>query len=432
MKHNRFTSQNQRIERISENTLVIGTDIAKELHVARAFNFRGIELGKRILFTNEEDGLLNLLVWAESLKTQHQLDNVILGVEPTGHYWFSMFHFLIQRSIQVVLVNPHHVKKSKELDDNSPTKNDTKDAKVIARLVIDGRYSEPHLPEGIYADLRVFMNQYERLTRDLGQLKNRIHNVIDRIFPEYAKVFKEWDGKASLITLRHVPLPQDIVNMGEAAILGLWREKGLGKGIGRKRAALLYQTACRSIGLIHGATAARHELAMDLEQYDLLCKQINQLLELVKQLLVQIHGAQEMLTIPCVGLVTVAGFLAEVGDLQNYHHAQQIVRHAGLGLWENSSGKHKGKTTINKRGRRRLRALLYRAGMVLVAKNAEFRALHAYFTKRPNNPLKKKQSMIAICNKLIRILFEIGRKQKHYDSAKVLGPIRQAQMKAVA
>jgi transposase len=170
MKHNRFTSQNQRIERISENTLVIGTDIAKELHVARAFNFRGIELGKRILFTNEEDGLLNLLAWAESLKTQHQLDNVILGVEPTGHYWFSMFHFLIQRSIQVVLVNPHHVKKSKELDDNSPTKNDTKDAKVIARLVIDGRYSEPHLPEGIYADLRVFMNQYERLTGDLGQL----------------------------------------------------------------------------------------------------------------------------------------------------------------------------------------------------------------------------------------------------------------------
>jgi transposase len=46
-----------------------------------------------------------------------------------------------------------HVKKSKELDDNSPTKNDVKDAKVIAQLVKDGRYGEPNLPESINADL---------------------------------------------------------------------------------------------------------------------------------------------------------------------------------------------------------------------------------------------------------------------------------------
>lgn len=34
-----------------------------------------------------------------------------------------------------VLVNPNHVKKSKELDDNHPTKNNRKDTKVIAGLV---------------------------------------------------------------------------------------------------------------------------------------------------------------------------------------------------------------------------------------------------------------------------------------------------------
>ncbi|HGG8188132.1 TPA: IS110 family transposase, partial [Neisseria meningitidis] len=51
MKHNQSSKQNQRIMRISETTLVIGTDIAKRNHVARAFNYRGIELGKRCLFT---------------------------------------------------------------------------------------------------------------------------------------------------------------------------------------------------------------------------------------------------------------------------------------------------------------------------------------------------------------------------------------------
>jgi len=68
----------------------------------------------------------------------------------------------------------------------------------------------------------------------------------------------------------------------------------------------------------------------------------------------------------------------------------------------------------------------------MVAKNPEFRVLHLYFTTRRNNPLKKKQSMIAICNKLIRVLFELGRKQKNYDASKVLGPHREAQLQAAA
>ncbi|MFX7044603.1 transposase, partial [Acinetobacter baumannii] len=86
----------------------------------------------------------------------------------------------------------------------------------------------------------------------------------------------------------------------------------------------------------------------------MLCRQLDQLMELVEQLVRKIPGAVEMMSIPCVKLVTVAGFLAEVGDLSRYDHSQQIVRHAGLSLREDSSGKRKGETTITKRGRCRL------------------------------------------------------------------------------
>ncbi|CAM4444232.1 IS110 family transposase [Paenibacillus phoenicis] len=432
MKFNQLNKQNQRISRISETTLVIGTDIAKHNHVARAFNYRGIELGKRCLFQNDDNGLLNLLAWAESIKQEHGLTDVLLGVEPTGHYWFPLFHFLRQRSIEVVLVNPHHVKKSKELDDNSTTKNDIKDAKVVAKLVIDGRYTQPQLPEGVYADLRVLMNQRDRLCGDLNRVKGRIHNWLDRFFPEYRQVFKNWEGKASLITLTNFPLPQDVVAAGETTVVAIWKKNDVKRAVGPKRAELLYRKARKSIGLTEGATAAKHELAMYLEQYAMLCRQIEQLMELVAGLVEQIPGATHMMIIPCIGLITVAGFLAEVGDLSGYDHSQQIVRHAGLSLRENSSGLHKGETTISKRGRCRLRALLFRAALTMVAKNPEFRALHLYFTTRRDNPLKKKQSMIAICNKLIRVLFELGRKQKEYDANKVLGPHREAQLQAAA
>lgn len=430
MKNNQSRNQNQRIQRISDTTLVVGTDIAKSVHVARAMNYRGIELGKRCLFQNDECGLLTLLTWIEDLKTNHGLTDVILGVEPTGHYWFPLYYFLKQRGIQVVLVNPHHVKKSKELDDNSPTKNDIKDAKVVAKLVIDGRYTEPQMPEGIYAELRVLMNQRERLNGDITRLKGRIHNWLDRFFPEFLQVFKEWEGRASLITLSHFPLPQEVVQAGEASIVALWRGNRVTRSVGQKRAELLYRTASKSIGLKEGSRAAKLELAMYLEQYSLLCRQLDQLMELVEELVKQIPGAVEMMSIPCVKLVIVAGFLSEVGDLSRYDHSQQIVRHAGLNLREDSSGKRKGETTITKRGRSRLRALLYRAALTLVSKNTEFRALHVYFTTRRENPLKKKQSLIALCNKLIRVLFELGRNQKMYDASKVLGPYREAQLAA--
>lgn len=432
MKHNQTSKQNQRIMRISETTLVIGTDIAKRNHVARAFNYRGIELGKRCLFTNDDNGLNNLIAWASSLQKEHGMNDIIMGVEPTGHYWFPLYHFMKCRGIEVVLINPHHVNKSKELDDNSPTKNDVKDAKVIGKLVIDGRYTKPQLPEGVYADLRVYMNQRERLNLDLNRAKARIHNWLDRFFPEYTQVFKKWEGKASLITLEHFPLPQEVVQAGETSIVATWKKNGVERAVGAKRAALLYRTASKSIGLTEGVTAAKHELAMCLEQYTMLSRQLDQLMELVEALVKQIPGAEEMMSIPCVKLTTVAGFLAEVGDLNNYEHSQQIVRHAGLSLRENSSGDRKGETTISKRGRCRLRALLYRVTLTLVAKNPEFRALHHYYTTRMDNPLKKKQSMIALCNKLIRVLFELGRKQKKYDATKVLGPHREAQLQIAA
>jgi transposase len=55
---------------------------------------------------------------------------VIVGIEPTGHYWMNLANFLDHYGIPLVMVNPMHVKRSKELDDNLPTKNDKKDALV--------------------------------------------------------------------------------------------------------------------------------------------------------------------------------------------------------------------------------------------------------------------------------------------------------------
>ncbi|MCL6459624.1 MAG: IS110 family transposase [Gorillibacterium sp.] len=431
MKYKTKQKQNQRITRISEETLVIGADIAKKIHVARAVDYRGIELGKDCVFHNDREGLTKLASWMKALQKEHQKADIVFGIEPTGHYWFPLAAFLEGQNIKVVIVNPHHVNKSKELEDNSPTKSDYKDAKVIADLIRNGKYSEPKLPTKEYAELRILMNFREKVAGNLNQVKARVHSWIDHYFPEYLSVFKDWEGKASLMTLREFPTPEEIVSKGARGVLECWKVE-VKRGVGIKRAEKLFATAENSIGLREGLRAARMELTGLLDQYELFTTQVETIMIQVMEILNEIPGTAQMLTIPGVGAITVAGFLAEVGDLNNYDHGQQIIRLAGLNLKENSSGKRKGRTGISKRGRSRLRALLFRCVMPLVAKNEEFKAMHQYFITRNQNPLKKKQSLIALCGKLIRVLYTLGTKKREYNANDVLGPVRQAQVQQIA
>ena len=160
---------------------------------------------------------------------------------------------------------------------------------------------------------------------------------------------------------------------------------------------------------------ATYELQYILKEYkaELKAKQATE--AKIKTIANLIPGINKILKIKGIGIITAAGFIAEVGDLTRFSHPKQIIKLAGLNLRENSSGEHKGQTTISKRGRKRLRALLFRAMLPLIAKNEEFKQLHKYYTTRAVNPLKKMQSITALCGKLIRILYAIITKDIEYD-----------------
>jgi transposase len=162
---------------------------------------------------------------------------------------------------------------------------------------------------------------------------------------------------------------------------------------------------------------------MLLEDYERKMQQYERTMALIESLAVQIPGFEKMLKIKGIGLITAAGFIAEIGDVFRFKHPRQIQKLAGLSLKENSSGKHKGETTICKRGRKRLRYYLTFGIMPLLSKNEEFRALHQYYTTRKDRPLKKMQSLVALSNKLIRIFYAILTKNIAYDPQKMMSDI---------
>ena len=417
-------TQNEKISQIKIETLVVGIDIGKETHYARAFDYRGLELAKLLKFSNTDQGFEHLDQWMRDTCKQQEKTEIIVGFEPTGHYWFTLGDHLKRQGHKLAIVNPFHVKRTKELDDNSPTKNDRKDPKTIAMLVKDGRYREVYIPDDIYQELREAVSERERLQEQLTSIYNRVVRWLDIRFPEFITVFKDWRRNAALITLRSFPTPEKVMEMGVNKIVETWRKQM--KRASLKRAEALVKAASRSVGRTSGKVASAASLQNLLAEYDLYRQQYEKLEQLMQELLMQVPNANKLLNIKGVGLITAATFVGEVGDISRFQDPRQIQKLAGLNLVENSSGKHKGKTTISRRGRKRLRHSLFFSMIAMLGKNQEFRLLHQRNLTRENNPLNKMQSIIALCGKLIRVFFAILTKGVDYSPEKMLKDMEQS------
>jgi len=426
MKHN---TQSEKIAQVDEQTLVVGIDIGSTKHYARCFNNRGMELGRKAFsFENNEEGFEHFHDWAEKNRTAHGKQKIMVGFEPTGHYWFPLGWYLEGQGIRFGLVAPQHVKHSKELDDNTPRKDDNKDPMVIAKLVTEGRYALPYMPKGNYAELRVAFNRRCELVTETTRVKNRIQRWFSIYFPEYQGVYSRVDTVSGLKVLRKAPLPQDIVALGAEGINQIWRDAKC-RAAGMKRAKTLVEAAEHSVGGKQAGQAARMNLWQLLDQLELLTKQLEEMNEQLLSILAEIPEAEKLLRIPGIGMVVAAGFLAEVGDVRRFTDPKQIQKLAGLAVTENSSGKHKGQSGISRRGRKRLRWVMYQAAMCVVKSNAEMRELHQYYTERKKNPLKPMQSLMAIAGKLIRVFFGVIKHDSEYDSNRLRQDIRRIEAK---
>ena len=421
-----------KLEAITPNMLIVGIDIAKKFHWARFTDYRGIPLDKALKVLNNKEGFENILTRIKNIYKQHGLHKVILGLEPTGHYWKPLANYLVGQGIKVVLINPYHTKKAKELDDNSPTKNDKKDALTIARLIRDGRFSQLYLPQDVFAELRVLSTTRASLMKRQNAIRNTIKAVLDEYFPELVTVFKcPLVGKACRQILKSCPFPSLILQLGRTKVLTQIK-KAVKKTIGQKRVEKLFEAAKDSIGVTYGIPSARLKLTLLIQELELMENQLDQLEQAMEQALANTGFKEIILSIPGVGIISAASFLGNTGDPLRFAHPRQISKLAGYNLIEDSSGEHQSKTIISKRGRKQLRNVLYQMARTTVAVNPQMKALYRYLKTRPHNPLKKKQALVVISKKIITIIHSLLKKQTRYQPELVFNQFRLNQLRQVA
>jgi transposase len=415
MKFKQSQAFNQRIERITNSHLVIGIDIAKETHVARAMNFRGIEQGRKLAFSNDHYGFHKLLNWIRSLQKQTGLTTEIIGLESTGHYWLNLADWLVEKEVDVVLVSPLTTKRNKENRDNSQSKSDAKDALVIADVVSRGYYSDYNQQAPFYRQLRVVVNEREYWSDMRANIKNRLVRWMDIYFPEFRTIFKNWDQPRPLATLKEFPLPSDIQKKTPQEMVECWKKhmKYPGGRRGIQKAVELLEVASRSVADSSASYEAKQEIKRLVETYEQLTNRLQEMDEQLLSLLAEIPATVEQLSsVKGLSPLYIAVILANAGDLSCYAHGRQLLSLAGLNLAESNSGKKKGQIVISKRGRRQLRKYLYLAVMGLTAHNPAFKEWHQHNVNVLK--MKKQRSIFKLMGKLARILVSMSRTREKF------------------
>ena len=192
-----------------------------------------------------------------------------------------------------------------------------------------------------------------------------------------------------------------------------------GRGVTEDRAKTLVEVVHNSVGL-DGGIGTKSELYMLLEEHRLWTSQLEAVNKVLEEMILKVPHVEKLLAIKGVGSITIAGFIAEAGDIRRFDSPKQIQKYAGLELVENSSGKHKGRTRISKRGRRKLRKILYQVMVPLLARNREFREIYDYYVT-----LKRRQAMVAVSCKLIRVFYAVLTKGVEYDRFKMMSDIHR-------
>lgn len=302
------------------------------------------------------------------------------------------------------------------------TKNDKKDAVVIARLMKDGRFNYPRILKDIEAELRIGSTLRSKLTEDLSSIKNRIIRWLDRYFPEITQVYPTF-GKMAFATLEKTPLPKDIVGKTAEELVFLYRQVEGMRVPQLPKAKLLIDAAANSIGLTEGSQMARFEIATLIRQYRLLEEEIEEVNSHLAELAKSTEEYIYLSSVPGLRDATIVDLLSEVGSFSLYEDPRQLIKLAGLTLRENSSGQHKGRKHISKRGRKRLRNILFKVIVPLIRHNEGFKRLHEYYTTRQQNPLRGKQSMVVLCGKLLKVLHGICRKKVNFNERHMMNDL---------
>lgn len=369
----------------------IGIDMSKD-----SFNFCVIDETEKVIkqgsFSVSKDDFANFL------KLISSFDNPLILVESSSRYHLPLVYSLVSNNFPVYVANPKAVSKFISFKSpNTPSKSDSKDAFFIALFAkYESKNLKPYSPSD---SLKLIARKIDSISKDIAKTKTQIIQHIDVLFPELAKRVNIF-SKAILNLLLYYPSALDISNANVDDI-----NKFLYSPIGRKvsiSADELVLLAKNSIGVNN--VALRVSLKADIERLFFLEKQLKELESVFNDMMRDFFcdDIEIVSSIAGISEKLACRFIAEIEDISRFENAKKLISYAGTDPVVRQSGKWKVRMSISKQGNPHLRNILYQMATGVVMWNSVFKE---YYRRKYNQFKSRKKAMIAVVNKLIRVIF---------------------------
>ena len=389
----------------------LGIDIAKTNHVASLINNTGDVVIRAIKFTNSNEGFNRLLTTIQD--KLGDLSNIEVAMEATGHYWLSLYATLTDNGFNVSVYNPYQVKSYRGAYNNRKQKNDIIDSIIIADYLRVFGSKESKLPEENLLSLKQLTRFRSNIVDNVSSLKVQVIGLLDKVFPEYKKLFCDTFGTTSKQLLLNCPTPDDIIKISTTKLANLLSKHSKGK-FNKDTALHIKEVAKESFGIKFTTDACSFEIKQLINQIIFLENQIDEVSIEIKELYNKLDS--HLLSVPGVGINLAPVILAEIGDINNFDKPSKLIAFAGTDPSENQSGnKLSSNDKTSKRGSPYLRHAIYQAAFI--ASNNDS-VMHDYYVKKRAEGKHHYVALAGVERKLLGIIFHVLKENRDYRPPK--------------
>jgi len=395
-----------------EQLLYLPIEIGKFNHKTSIVNFFGDVIVKHFEFPNKLHGLDFFLNKLKAAVDSTGAKKIFIGCESTGHYHLNLVHHLKQLNLPVEIINPRDSKKE---NPNKNAKTDPIDLNAIARVLIANKGGRQVVPEGVYYNLQRATRTRRKFIKRRTSSQNIITGLVDRIFPglwdKDKTIFSNNWGKASLLLLERFPHPDKIIQLGQKRLASFFRKNNtkLGDETAAKVIAAAKDALTKPISELNMDIFALKSHIRCLHLYE---STINELEQEIACLLIQTPGTY-LLSVDGISDTFAAEFTAEVGDVNRFAYANQIISFAGTCPRIFQSAEYNaGGLPISGRGSKFLRSSLNQIALSL---NAWCEPFHLYYTDKSIQKADKPGiARVATGNKFVKLAFALMKHEQLY------------------
>jgi transposase len=375
----------------------VGIDLAKDSFAA-AVGDGCTEVVRAFPLTRE--GLVDLLRFLEPYGAFP--DAFVFGLEASGPYTEPLLSWLVQRNARVYQLNPLLISRYRRAQSLRRTKTDAIDACTILHFM--GQLPPSIQPSEPHDDLQALAAEYEQITQQVARLKTQIRQQVHALFPELASSSSLFSQRILQLLLAF-PSAQAIAHATPAQLGAAWTGLSSGRP-SRITAQYLHDSACSSIGF---STPQREAvLRSKIRQLQYLIQESS---TMRKTLLLAVRAAHPaawrvLLSVPGLGPITAALFLAQVRSLSRFPTYRQLSAFIGIDPTTYESGQFKAQGHISKRGNPHLRRTLYLMAQSVARYSLTFRV---YMEQLRARGKAYRVAVIACANKLLRVIMALHR-----------------------